>query len=246
MEEKMNKKILVSLLVLLLSASIIEAVGLGVSPSEVKFKDILRNREYQKNVRIQSTASYPVNVTLNIEQYNNWIKYPTIVEVPANGYKDVILALNVPKKTPLGYYETMAYATGQPANYSGITIILRIGFKIFINVTNEKIYDGYVDNILTRDITKGNPFKILVGYWNKGNVDNKVIVRTTVYRQGDYFMDFNRQFTIPAFTSQELTAQYLRTNEWQIGQYSADVKVSMLNGRQKQQLTQKTVYFKVT
>ena len=236
----MNKLIIIIGLINLLMVGLVEAGGIGISPSVVDFKEILTNNVYERSVRIHNTYDYAINVTLEVEEYNGWLSFPEKIEVPANSYKDVSIKISVPKKVELGSYETMAYAKA----LCGEWICVAVGFKINFVVTNQKIFVGVVDNIRTRDVVQGEPLKFLIGYLNYGNVDNKVLVKVDIKKEGIIVKNFNAQFTVNPYSFITKTLYYKKTNNLELGQYSADVEVYLKNGGLKL-LGERTVYFKV-
>ena len=237
----MKKTILVAILLFIAMVGVVSAVGLGVAPSVLDFKDVLRNREYERSIKIDNTASYPVNVTLSIVDYSDWFEFPEMVEV--EGYNTrVPIKLKVPRRTPLGDYETMAYAMvyNQYGNFN-----YGVGFKIKFTVTNERIYCGYVDNIRTRDVIQGEPLKFIVGYANCGNIRHRVIMNINIQKQGEIVKRIRRSFRMLAYSQGTITKYYSRTNKLEKGQYTADVKVYMKQRKEMELLKERTVYFKV-
>ena len=231
---------LITITLLLLMVGLVEAGGIGISPSVVDFKEILTNKVYEKNVRIHNTYDYAINVSLEVEEYNGWLSFPETTEVLPNSYKDVIIKISVPKKSVLGSYETMGYAKA----LCGEWICVRIGFKIVFVVTNQKIFVGVVDNIRTRDVVQGEPLKFLIGYLNYGNVDNKVLTKIDIKREGIIVNNFNTQFVVNPYSSTTKTLYYNKTSNLGLGQYTADVKVYLKNSGLKL-LGERTLYFKV-
>lgn len=240
----MKKTICILLATLLLTIGAVSAYGLGVAPSVVNFKDVLRNKVYYATVSIQNPNDIPIDVSLDIEQYNKWIEYPEIVSVPANGNTNVMMKIRVPKKTPLGDYQTRANARMIIDNNGGIGLGVGVGFDIIFTVTKERIYNGWVDNILTRDVIQGEDLRILVGYANDGNVNNKVIVKTDIKKSGTKVASFRNRFKVKYYSSKTLESNY-NTIDLAKGYYKADVKVYLRQRRRLTLLKQKEVSFSV-
>ena len=237
------KQILVSLLVLLLVATTVSADGLGISPATVDFKQVLRGQEYTKEISVQSISSSPTTVTLGIDSYVNWFTLQDSVYLPAGqpAIEKVFIKLKVPRRTELGLYETTALAT----SLCGDWICTAVQFNIKFEVTNEKIYDGRIDYILTRDVYLNEDLNINVMYSNYGNIKNRVIVKTELTKSGETIDKFRRRFRVNPYSSEKLTATY-DGSELSTGLYYANVKVYLKTARrQYTMLEEKSIHFNV-
>lgn len=235
------KRTYIGLVLLVLLVGTVSAAGGGVSPSSLEYNNVMKNREYTKTMRVFNTGSTNVNANISFDSFGDWFAYQKNFVVPASGYIDIPLTLKVPKKTQLGNYTTMAYAIFEPQGM----FVLKFGFKVNIVATATKIVNVYVDNILTRDTTKGIPVKFLIGLYNYGNVPADVIVTADVKKDNNLVKHIERRFIVPYWVSQQLVMEY-PTKKLQNGQYSADIRVYVKNNGVKQLLKEKTVWFKVT
>jgi hypothetical protein len=140
-------------------------------------------------------------------------------------------------------YESVGFIKGTPVVAGqGMGLIPGVGFKIKVNVTDQRIAQGFVDNILTRDTVLNKNVMFLIGFMNQGNVPIAPRAKITIKDQnGNNIDSFDKQFNnVNPGVVQTLVAEY-ETMGKPLGSYMAFVQVYLDNAL----LQEKTVYFKI-
>ena len=237
------RKVIVSLMALILLSSVVYSIGLGVSPSTVKFENVLQGKTYTKMISVQTTTTEHdgMEVSLEIYNYTRYFDYPISLYIEPGQQKITVpIELKVPKRA-LGNFSTKALVRtcGKSLTYSELEltprnkvyytkygICLGIEFDIKANITDKPDYNGFCKYILTKDIVRGEPLAVQTHYTNYGNVENRVIMDITI-RDSSYneVKNFRRFFTQPVGSTEWLNATFSRTHNAELGFYYADTKV---------------------
>ncbi len=168
------KRWIITISILILIIPLTNAAGIGIAPSTIEFIDVLRGSTYEKEFKIDNTADEDINAMISIDEYEDWITLVpgNSVPVSARDSSMVKMMVDVPRDAREGVYETDMHVEGKPVETrEGVGLIPGAGFKAVIRVTDEKIIEGYVDNIRTRDGNLEEKPKFLITLLNKGNVE---------------------------------------------------------------------------
>lgn len=239
------KTLLAYAFVFIMLISLVNAAGLGVSPSEVFFDQALKGSTYIQDLKIDNTGESDIIADIQITGFNDWFRFDPgmSVKVLAKGSSSARISLTVPPATPNGIYESVGFIKGNPAVAGqGMGLIPGVGFKIKVNVTDQRIAQGFVDNILTRDTVLNKNVMFLIGFMNKGNVPIAPRAKFIIKDQdGNNIDNFDKQFTnVNPGVVQTLIAEY-ETMGKPLGSYQAFVQVYLDSAL----LLEKTVYFKI-
>ncbi|MFH1438994.1 MAG: hypothetical protein ABIG89_00375, partial [Candidatus Woesearchaeota archaeon] len=186
------KKTIIMIIMLLSLVTSAFAAGIGVSPSTIKFENALKGTTYIKEFKIDNTAEQEIIATLSINEHKDWIKFsPGMnVRVPAKSSEIVKVTLSIPKETVNGEYEAKVSVEGKPAEEAGgMGLIPGAAFTIKMDITDEVIIKGFVDNILTRDTAMNENVKFIVGFMNQGNVIASPNAEITIKDENEEVID---------------------------------------------------------
>jgi hypothetical protein len=114
------------------------------------------------------------------------------IEVPGRGSVNVILSLTPPLDKRNGEYSSKinVQAEGMTSvEGSGMGLLPGISSDVIATITDERIVDGEVSKIMTKDTYYGDPIRILIGFTNKGNVPVSPDVKIDIEKRGSGIVD---------------------------------------------------------
>jgi uncharacterized membrane protein len=121
-------------------------------------RDVNAGHQYEENITVENLSERPIELRLEIiesagdrnnirlleNQYSNslskWIKpEQSIIHLNPREKKDIILKLDIPTNQNLGEYQAVALVSHSQKNSDNLNISTRIGTRIYLNVTDQKI-----------------------------------------------------------------------------------------------------------
>lgn len=244
MENIKLMKIVVVILILILSFDLVSAMGIGVSPSTLEFKDALKGYTYEKELKIDNTGDNLIIAKIDVSGNSDWFEFDPGFEVRVEGKSSsrVNVKLKTPDDLPNGEYETILNIIGTPEeDKGGVSLIPGVSSNIIVGITDKEIIKGYVDSILTRDAEKGQYVQFIISFLNKGNVDISPTARVTVRTNDRNISSFEENFNaVKPGSSESFVAKY-NTKDMELGGYYADVGVYV----EDELIKENTVNFRV-
>lgn len=121
-------------------------------------RDVNAGHQYEESITVENLSERPIELRLEIiesagdrnnirlleNQYSNslskWIKpEQSIIHLNPREKKDIILKLDIPTNQNLGEYQAVALVSHSQKNSDNLNISTRIGTRIYLNVTDQKI-----------------------------------------------------------------------------------------------------------
>jgi len=234
------KKILM-LITLIMMINSADAIGIGLSPSEMVLNNSLKGNTYEKSFAIINMDNQDINYSLSSNgDIEGWVSFyyqnpDTEIQsiiVPANGKISVITKFQIPTDAvSKDYFGTInVRSVPEIAEDSGSQQSLIIGgsVKININVTGDQIIDGVVNGISIYNIEPGYPLKVETMFRNTGNVVANPEIKVTILKDNELIHSFiYDKATIKPSITNAITAEWKTTEETIPGDYTANVIVSL-------------------
>jgi hypothetical protein len=247
--------IIIGIIAFVLLCPAANAIGLGVAPANFVVEDALKGGSYERTITVYNTGDESGEFTLDAEgECKDWITFYdannpdeaiTSVTISGNGQAKILVMFRIPKEIANGDYSTTIYAASSPASdTSGGAVahaVIRIPCKVVLEVTGTQILKGTVKSITTADTEIDYPLKIKVEFKNEGNVIAKPNIAVTITKDGELVDSFVHDEIGIKTDSEDTIIVLWNTTGQQIGDYTADVAVS-LGG---ELLTTKSLPFKI-
>jgi hypothetical protein len=188
---KKMRKILISLVLMILLAGIVNASGIGVAPATLKFENALKGTTTEKEISIQNPGDEPIFASIEIEgELEEWIELSsTKVEVPAKGNTKIIVKLT---PSEVGKYTSKIKVRAEAAGDiegSGMGLLPGVDTSIVATITDQGIISGEVSKILTKDEVYGTPVTFTIGFSNTGNIPIGPKVKISIEKRGEGIID---------------------------------------------------------
>jgi len=245
----MKKIIFLSVIVLLFSFISFQSIlAIGQTTKPIVIKDVLRGQEVSAELQMVNSENKEVIYQLKAEgQIAGWATFYKIedtnlenpiteINLSANSRVRSIVKFKVPLDASNGKYTgEVAIIEGSPTEKKedGVStdVFSRIGREVSITVTDKEIVDLEATVIpLKYGIRSGEPLKIKINYYNKGNVSLSPDVQLTIKKEGNTV--FNAIFPYPESEGaikpkERKTLSYVEwsTSGQENGKYIAEVKI---------------------
>ena len=235
-------KKIIYLIIFILMIGNVHGIGIGISPSELNFKNSLKGTSYEKEFTIHNTQENLVDIAIEVDDYKEWFSfYPddNFKIRPGEKIKGKV-RIDVPKDTKNGFYNSTINVKGKLSDSGGIGLIPSIGLKVNIHVTDKKIIEGYVDTILSRNSNTESNAQFLIGFMNKGNVKIQPRANIIIKKTNREIDKIEKTFDeVNPEESKRLEVEYHAKEK---GSYIADISVYL----DDKLIKQKEVSFRVT
>lgn len=112
------------------------AQGIGLSPTLIEVKTIGKSSDV---LRVYNLGDKKFSVYFQLEkEFESWVNFPSIIEVPAKGFSDVNMTFNIPNEDYLVEIKTIVASQ---------TSLFTNGaeFKIIVNVSEDKQYSEVIN-----------------------------------------------------------------------------------------------------
>ncbi|MDP2951668.1 MAG: hypothetical protein Q8N55_04780 [bacterium] len=186
--------VVIAVLFGLFLAGNVSAIGMVTEP--IVLKDVLRGQTIPETITLLNSQNLPTFYELGSEgKIEGWVKFYlkedanlenplTKIEVPANGFFELIAVFKVPQEGRNGLYKgsiVLWSAPGDEEAENSVQIRQRIEKEVTIEITDKEIIKLNSQIIpLTYEVNQGKPLNIKVIYENQGNVEVKPSVELTV------------------------------------------------------------------
>ncbi|HUV83085.1 MAG TPA: hypothetical protein VMW53_08445 [archaeon] len=234
------KKIFI-LMAFIMMVQSVDAIGIGLSPSEIILNNSLKGATYEKSFTIinmdDQVMNYSLSSTGDIE---GWVSFYTgnldteiqNIKVPGNSKISVNTKFLIPSDAVSKDYTGTLYVRSIPekSDESGSQQSLIIGgsTNVYITVTGNQIIDGIVKGISIYDVESGYPLKIETNFQNTGNVVATPEIKVTIFKDGKIIHNlFYNEVTVKPSNTEFITVEWKTTEENIPGDYTANVKVSL-------------------
>ena len=178
------KKVLILFVLVVVFMQNAEAIGIGISPAELKLDNGLKGSEYIRSFTVINPTSEMNNYTFFTEgEIKGWIEFYDYnkqdekinsLEISADNKSPVLIKINIPHDAINGNYSGKILVRTTPTTEndgsSGSTMIVGAPLAIKINVTGDQIIEGVVTGILIHDNEINYPIRIETLFRNNGNV----------------------------------------------------------------------------
>lgn len=237
------KNLIIAITALLILCSTAGAdIGLGMAPASMTISDALKGGSYERTITVFNTGDEAGTFMLIVEgECSEWISFYaeddmttplTEVAIPAGGKAKIRVIFDIPEDIANADYTSTIYAQSIPKESSGTEgaaaqAVIRIPSKITIDVTGTQILKGTVKSITTTDTEIDYPLKIKVEFKNEGNVIAKPKIAVTITKDGELVDSFVHDETGIKVDSGDTIKVLWNTTGQEIGDYTADVEVSL-------------------
>ncbi len=229
-----------SILCLLFLIPLSLASGIGVSPSEVVYSDVLFGGYAERLVTVYNPDEHSMSYGISVEgQVSEWMSFdPGITfSVPPQGSLQLLFMIYPPDDITTGTYTGTAtissLETAQPKEGHGMGIKAGAKIPISISVTGQESTDYEVfpvtSDFMSGGSSSGSDFDFKFDIINKGNVEVVPHVHVDVWNRDQTrilkSMDFQGEDIMP--TKHETQEFKLLTQNLDPGQYWADITVTI-------------------
>jgi len=230
----MHKAYFIILLIILciFSNSLIVS-SVGISPTKIEMKDVLRGYSYERIFSVFNSRYYNYTYNLNVSgEASEWIKLYdpldvnrskpiTNITIPSRSWKQVILSINVSNDTAVGVYNATVTATAFTTNatQSGQSVNIGVSMIVILHVVGKQNLTGIVKSVTVKNAEVGYPIRFIVEFYNTGNVvarpliivnitKNDVLVDTIFYSDTKVGIGFTKSISVSWDTSGRVSGGY--------------------------------------
>ncbi|MDI9394359.1 MAG: hypothetical protein QM426_02610 [Euryarchaeota archaeon] len=178
------KKITALLVLLTVVVQPVLAIGIGISPSEIKINNGLKGAEYEKSLFIFNTGQEQANFSLSANgDISDWVSFYksgnlssniTSISIPKKDKVSLVVVFRVPNDAANGKYsgtlDVKSVPSQNAAEGSQSHMIVGASSYAMINVTGDQILQGEVTGITIEDTEVNYPLKTNILFKNTGNV----------------------------------------------------------------------------
>jgi len=229
-------------LVLALSCSTVQAVGLGVAPASFTVSDALKGAEYERTITAFNTADDDGDFELNATgPGSEWITFyraddletpVTTIHIKGHDQQRILLKIKIAEDAANMDYTPTIYVQSVPPELEGVEgavaqAVLRMPVKATIQVTGTQILKGTVRSITTSDTEIGYLLKIKVLFRNEGNVVANPKIAVAITKDGEPVDSFVHDETGIKPECEDTITVLWNTTGREIGDYTAGVEVSL-------------------
>jgi len=229
---------------LLLSAILVFSVfqnniakaGFGISPPSVVNKNLVPGSFYQQDIfLVQNNPTETLHATAKIDagNINSWIRIENgnTFDIPKGTQQfPMKVSVSVPSDANLGHYDGTITLNTIPASASkdGVQVTLGAEIKISIDVTSIQVSDFSIQNFQIPDVAKASPIKLIIKIKNDGNIDNGPTKASLTFFDQYHSKQLGQQEEnitekAKSFQTKDISVDF--TNNFDVGQYWADVKI---------------------
>jgi hypothetical protein len=239
--EGQRRLFLLSLLVLMLFISYVDAISIGISPGRVQFNGVLKGGYAERQVAISTNAEETLTGHfLPNGPIKEWLSFePNTTDMTlsnGNPYK-LTIRVQPPADTPTGNYtgfiefvtDSVAGIEGRAGGVVKAAVILVIS----VEVTGDQRIECRAGGFTLKDVEQGFPLELSVQVINDGNVRLEPTITVDVWDQLQETRMLNTQvqgeLVLP--TTQKSTFRQI-PHTLTIGQYWATVRAEECNAEQ--------------
>ncbi|MBE8538573.1 hypothetical protein [Geoglobus acetivorans] len=180
-------KILFSAVLVLALVYGVEAISIGISPSFIDFKDLLRGQVVEGRARIYNTQDSPAQFKIETGEFSEWVEVLNTtggvideIEVPANGYFEIIVRLKIPEDAANGNYKIPVFFVSSSEG-GKVGVGMKAPLNLVFTVTGEQKKSVKLMLFTIDDTEVGIPARMEVDLLNNGNVVADPTVEITVF-----------------------------------------------------------------
>ena len=242
----LNKRGLIALLILGFLTTPALSFSIGISPSGLNFKDVLKGGHAEATASVSTSSQNPLEVSIAMGgPIKNWIKLDeTSFTLEPNSRHTFNVIIEPPPDTPVGTYKGVVVATAKaPSEVSsgmGAVIVTAVEMQVNVDVTGTQILKFSVPTMSVKDTEEGKPIEVNLKVSNEGNVKITPLVYIEVTdssQKAVKSMDYSKTEILPTKSENILIKV---PNDLPIGEYKAKISVSFMN-----ETVEKTLEFKV-
>jgi hypothetical protein len=252
---KLEKTMLSILLFFIIIAYSVNALGFGVSPSNIEISNAFKGKTYESVIGIFNSGSSSSNFVLNVSgDGSDWISFykenkpnESVKNITISGNKNARLTVkfSIPQETPNGNYSPTIYVSMMPQDSttegSSSSISIQIPVETLITVTGEQSLSGVVNSITTSNTEIDRPLRIKVEFQNTGNVIATPTIKATIVKDNltiDNVVYSEKSFPV---NSKDVAVVDWNTTGQALGDYTVNVKVFLGNDM----ISEKYLNFKI-
>jgi len=164
--------------VIIISISVnVGAVGMGVSPGSVSFKNVLRGGYAEKTVMVSTSSDVPIECEVSAEgPFKDWLSYSpgkTFTLSPRSHFRLKIIVQppdDVPNGVYDGYITVAILPKGGPGAGMGAAISAAVSLRSSIEISDLEILHYNVLAVSVKDTEERMPIEFSMDLENDGNV----------------------------------------------------------------------------
>ncbi|AIY90546.1 COG1470 family protein [Geoglobus acetivorans] len=180
-------KILFSAVLVLALVYGAEAISIGISPSFIDFKDLLRGQVVEGRARIYNTQDSPAHFKIETGEFSEWVEVLNTagevineIEVPPSGYHEIIVRLKIPEDASNGNYKIPVFFVSSSEG-GKVGVGMKAPLNLVFTVTGEQKKSVKLMLFTIEDTEVGIPARMEVDILNNGNVVADPTVEITVF-----------------------------------------------------------------
>ena len=233
--------VIINLFLICLISSSALALGVAIGPQTLKIEDALRGGVYERVVTVfnpsEPDTAYTIRAEGNAAAWLSFYRWDTeqpidTFNIPGKSNVTILIKVSVPVDIANDIYTATIYAETAPIDVSGETGVsakMQASSQLTISVTGTQKIEGTVGSITVRDTEVGIPLRFEVNLKNTGNVEVKPRIDCQISQDDIQIATFTHDTSSVKPGSQENISVEWDTSNAQIGDYTADLQVS-LNG----------------
>jgi hypothetical protein len=233
----MNARFLALLLLAVIASSgFASAAGgiVGISPSTVYFKNILRGGYAERPITISYSQDIPVTVNLTAEgEIASWLNFTKILTVSKSQFARLVISVSPPSDMPNGNYNgfivvstSLASKSGQEGKAVG-QVISVLQLAINVEVTDQEYLACTASDFFMDSAEQGDKLGLKLNVLNEGNIRLKPEIKIKIWNQDQTYVvkeiDLTGQEILP--TKEQTLNFSIGSRDFDISQYWASVEV---------------------
>ena len=232
--KKIKSKLIkgIFLLFVILFLNLVSSAHIGISPSNVVFKEVLREGYAERNITITSNSETPIKV--NIEprgEISEWMEFSeTQFQVsrqkPYQLRVSVTPPFDVPNANYTGFIRATTDGSGTVQENQAVSFVkAALDLTVLVEITDIEYFSCNVKNYQIFSAEKGDDILIKLAISNTGNTRINPLISMEIWDQEQLNIikkiDYSQTRIIP--TTTETLFIKIPTNDMEIGQYWIDV-----------------------
>jgi hypothetical protein len=209
------------------------AVSLGISPSMVDFKQVLKGGYAEKTATISTSSQQPLDISISAGgQIGSWLSTSeNSFVLDPNSRKTIVIKVIPPADTPSGTYTGTVTAISKPSATSsgamGAIIVTAVETQVTIEVTGDQVEKFEVSSVSTEDTEEGQPIQFDLKVDNQGNVKITPSIHLAILDKNGQTLkslDYSQTEILPTRSEPILIKV---TNDLPIGDYDAKITIAV-------------------
>lgn len=230
-------KILFSAILALALVNSAEAISIGISPTYIDFKDLLRGQVIEGRARIYNTMDTPASFRIDKEEYSEWVDVLNTegeviekLEIPPNSYYEIVVRVKIPENAANGNYKIPIFFVSSTEG-GEIGVGMKAPLNILFTVTGEQRKSVKLMSFTVDDTETGIPAIFEIDILNDGNVIADPTVEITVFNPDG--IEVWRNQTVLKIKPQEIKTAKINwdTSGVDEGKYTGRLKI-LLDGKE--------------